>query len=90
MYVDLGRDKEAFAVLIETHQDQAVASYNLGYLYLQRRRLDEAITQMEAAISNNPDLEIAARWLNRLEMEDPPKELEAAYLSLDDCIHSDG
>ncbi|GAB5517643.1 tetratricopeptide repeat protein [Rhodopirellula baltica] len=80
LYVDIGRDSDAFSILSKTHRDDAVANYNLGYIYLKRRRRDEAIAHMETAISLGPDLELATRWLNRLRSDVEPDELKAAYI----------
>lgn len=80
LYVAIGRDSDAFSILSKTHRDDAVANYNLGYIYLKRRRRDEAIAHMESAISLDPDLELATRWLNRLRSDVEPDELKAAYI----------
>ena len=81
VYVDIQRDNDALFILKSAHQDDAVANYNLGYIYLKRKRRDEAINQMEAAISLNPDLELAILWLGRLQLEVEPDELKAVYLN---------
>ena len=80
LYVDTDRDAEALPLLVNAHQDEADANYNLGYIYLKRKRRDEAIRQMETALSFKPDLERAKLWLGRLESEVEPDELNAAYL----------
>lgn len=85
--VEIGRPDEAVQQIAAVY-GEPIAHYNVGVLLNHQRRPEQAIRQFAIAIQQDPAMEEAREWLDRLNAEAPREQLASAQMVEDESVES--
>ncbi len=86
--VEVGRVDEAVSQIAAVY-GEPIAHYNVGVLLKQQGKRQEAANQFARAIAQDPGMDDAREWLDRLNAEDAPRE-ELASVQVAESTEGNG